>query len=612
MNKEETQFMNGDDVPNLESKPDVTHVEKQDGVPRDGGWGWVVVFGTFFNYVLLSGYIKSSGLFFVELLQKFHAPATQTTLLFAVRAATYSIAGFYVMNVCLDRFGARKLILIGGSLMSLSAILSSLANELASLICLQSILLAMGHAMLISPGQVLVGQYFDKRRSLALSISELGVSIGNFVIPPLISFLLQQYALSGTLLLYGGICLNSLPAAILHRPTSYFAKRHLRQLRHRREDEERDVEGSRCENGHRAERFSDVRKGSASADDDLESLSDVVIRVHPSRSDHDASKHEENGINLTKTTKSGHNASERNPKAACESNGVKGHYEVKYSQADSNDESLTPTPSTDLIQKDRNPSVEETAAGTDDKKRGGKSKQRCSSGRSLVKRVIDCPKAFILLIDLSLFRSPVFCLFMLYVTVSNIVSVPVDYLPALVGQNDVTESQAAQLLSIIGGLDLLCRVACCGVTYSGMLSASTLTLVSYVILAIVMQFVGFMTSFEHFVALAVVQGLMGSVGQCLFPVLVIEFVGVERMAKCIGFSQLVAGASMAGIYPLLGYIRDITGSYTAVYHVIGAGMLLSAIFLAFERPIRRLETKQQQRYNQSVTVEDQDTYHIQQ
>ncbi|XP_070204414.1 monocarboxylate transporter 12-like isoform X2 [Littorina saxatilis] len=508
MNKEETQFMNGDDVPNLESKPDVTHVEKQDGVPRDGGWGWVVVFGTFFNYVLLSGYIKSSGLFFVELLQKFHAPATQTTLLFAVRAATYSIAGFYVMNVCLDRFGARKLILIGGSLMSLSAILSSLANELASLICLQSILLAMGHAMLISPGQVLVGQYFDKRRSLALSISELGVSIGNFVIPPLISFLLQQYALSGTLLLYGGICLNSLPAAILHRPTSYFAKRHLRQLRHRREDEERDVE--------------------------------------------------------------------------------------------------------DLIQKDRNPSVEETAAGTDDKKRGGKSKQRCSSGRSLVKRVIDCPKAFILLIDLSLFRSPVFCLFMLYVTVSNIVSVPVDYLPALVGQNDVTESQAAQLLSIIGGLDLLCRVACCGVTYSGMLSASTLTLVSYVILAIVMQFVGFMTSFEHFVALAVVQGLMGSVGQCLFPVLVIEFVGVERMAKCIGFSQLVAGASMAGIYPLLGYIRDITGSYTAVYHVIGAGMLLSAIFLAFERPIRRLETKQQQRYNQSVTVEDQDTYHIQQ
>ena len=49
--------------------------------------------GIFINYVLLSGYLKSSGIFFVELLHKFHAPASQTALLFAIRSGAYSISG---------------------------------------------------------------------------------------------------------------------------------------------------------------------------------------------------------------------------------------------------------------------------------------------------------------------------------------------------------------------------------------------------------------------------------------------------------------------------------------------------------------------------------------
>ena len=45
------------------------------------------------NYVLLSGYLKSSGLFFVELLDKFQATATHTSLLFAIRHGVYSVGG---------------------------------------------------------------------------------------------------------------------------------------------------------------------------------------------------------------------------------------------------------------------------------------------------------------------------------------------------------------------------------------------------------------------------------------------------------------------------------------------------------------------------------------
>ena len=50
-------------------------------------------------------------------------------------------AGFCVMNVAMQRVGARKLVFIGGSLLALSAILSSLADQLMLIICLQAVLL---------------------------------------------------------------------------------------------------------------------------------------------------------------------------------------------------------------------------------------------------------------------------------------------------------------------------------------------------------------------------------------------------------------------------------------------------------------------------------------
>ena len=45
------------------------------------------------------------------------------------------------MNVAMQRVGARKLVFIGGSLLALSAILSSLADQLMLIICLQAVLL---------------------------------------------------------------------------------------------------------------------------------------------------------------------------------------------------------------------------------------------------------------------------------------------------------------------------------------------------------------------------------------------------------------------------------------------------------------------------------------
>ena len=175
-----------------------------------------------------------------------------------------------------------------------------------------------------------------------------------------------------------------------------------------------------------------------------------------------------------------------------------------------------------------------------------------SSFTRVIRGVQGCPRTVVALLDFSQFRNPMFVLFIIYSVFGNIVNSILDYLPALVQQKGLSESQAALLLGIYGGLDLVCRVSCAVIAHINKVRMTTLTMVTAAIVAVLMQFVRFMTKFEHFLVLVVLHGLLGGVGNCMFTVLVIEFVGLDSMAKCIGWNQLICGVSMAFLYPLLG------------------------------------------------------------
>ena len=48
--------------------------------------------GCFVNYILLAGYLKCLGVFYVELLHRFEAQATEAALIFSVRAGVVSVS----------------------------------------------------------------------------------------------------------------------------------------------------------------------------------------------------------------------------------------------------------------------------------------------------------------------------------------------------------------------------------------------------------------------------------------------------------------------------------------------------------------------------------------
>ncbi|KAL8581018.1 hypothetical protein ACOMHN_048052 [Nucella lapillus] len=543
----------------------------------------------FINYFFYAGYIKCYSLFYVELLHRFHANAAQTALFFSMRSGLLSISSLFVMNIMVVQLGERRTLLIGGFLVSLSGILPSFTNDLMAIICLQGICLGLGQSMLCSPGEVLVGAYFKKRRALALPLAKCGASIGGIVMPLLVTYFLQTYGLSGALLLTGGICMHTLATALLFRPTSFFTKHKIQQKEYQvtldkyaTADSDRETTQKllppnlQIENKNVTSIQLPFR---ASSDPDLSSVKKTRGMAERPGSLSNLSDHRWTrgvpALEMEWAVTAG--SQELAPKPPLSGGAVfrnsfsslpdcNGKLEDGFTMIEAG--GVCRLVSQDLRSSESLPE-----------------KQRCGK----------CSKASSFMLDCSLFRSPLFRLLLAYFVFFNAPNIMASYLPALASENGVTDSQNGLLLSVMGGLDLVCRLLCALVANAKFMRVPTMIIIAYVILGVASQFVRFLTSFYHFLALSMLLGLLGSVGNAMLPILVLEFVGLNHMGKALGFVILTCGAFSAISFPLLGYIRDVTGSYVPVYHVVGVTSIMAAGLLCLEKCVRRLESKDRQK-----------------
>jgi MFS family permease len=84
---------------------------------------------------------------------------------------------------------------------------STFAFSVETLFFTLGVLLGTADGLVYTPIVVGVGFYVDKRRALATGITLCGSGAGAFVFAPLISWLLETYALRGTFLIL--VCLFS-------------------------------------------------------------------------------------------------------------------------------------------------------------------------------------------------------------------------------------------------------------------------------------------------------------------------------------------------------------------------------------------------------------------
>ncbi|XP_048757283.2 monocarboxylate transporter 12-like isoform X2 [Ostrea edulis] len=128
------------------------------------------------------------------------------------------------MGIGIKYFTERTLV-VGGALFGLTSnIGSAFAPNSSTLFFTQGVLFGLSTTFAHLSSTLLVGKYFERRRGMANGIINLGGSIGGLAWPPVITYLLNDYGLQGTLLIVGAVCLHLIPVGLLMRPIDLGAK----------------------------------------------------------------------------------------------------------------------------------------------------------------------------------------------------------------------------------------------------------------------------------------------------------------------------------------------------------------------------------------------------
>ena len=74
-------------------------------------------------------------------------------------------------------------------------------------------------SLIYTPGYIIVVDYFEKKRALAMSLGTVATGFGAFF-PPVMLYLFETYGFTGAFVIMAAISLHSLLAGMLYRPIS--------------------------------------------------------------------------------------------------------------------------------------------------------------------------------------------------------------------------------------------------------------------------------------------------------------------------------------------------------------------------------------------------------
>jgi len=149
--------------------------------------GWVVVGVLSIALFLLMGTaFDLFGIFLVPLQQHFGWDRAQSSLLFTPMALLYA-ANMPVAGWLLDRFDARFVMATGAGFCGIGFVCASLSNSYASMMAAYVLIgIGIGLAAYV-PVTVVITNWFDRRRGLALGIALAGEFVGIMVMAPVLT-----------------------------------------------------------------------------------------------------------------------------------------------------------------------------------------------------------------------------------------------------------------------------------------------------------------------------------------------------------------------------------------------------------------------------------------
>ncbi|XP_052427076.1 monocarboxylate transporter 3 [Carassius gibelio] len=186
------------------------------GAP-DGGWGWIVLLGSFVITGFSYAFPKVISVYFKELMKDFDCGYSDTAWISSIMLAMLYGSG-PISSIMVNKFGCRPVMLVGGLLASGGMIIASFTSNIIQVYLTAGVITGLGLALNFQPSLIMLGSYFDKRRPLANGLAAAGSPVFLAVLSPLGQLLLSHYGWRGGFLITGGLLLNCCACGAIMRP----------------------------------------------------------------------------------------------------------------------------------------------------------------------------------------------------------------------------------------------------------------------------------------------------------------------------------------------------------------------------------------------------------
>ncbi|XP_060075684.1 monocarboxylate transporter 12-B-like [Ylistrum balloti] len=502
-------------------------------IPVDRGWAWMVLVGSFVISTINVGTEKSFGIFFIEFLRQFKGTVFMTAMINTVWNVVFSITAASVLLIGFKRLSIRISVFLGITLSALGYGISSFATGLEYLLVSQSILVGMGAAFNIPPIYILIGDYFDKKKGIANAVFVAGNSLGGVIMPPLYRYVFDEYGLRGGLIITSGIIFNSLVAAALLRPTTFYTDR-----------------------SPQKSSFGSVDNNSATTAKPDEENNDPS---HPFLAREEAAKHSANADN-TQTNDS--------------NEAVDSAMEEKLEKANT-DQSC---PFITIKEKAESSAICKISHIHD-------SNDTAHSEGCLVK----CKNK----IDCSLLKNVHFLLFLFIYCMGNVAMMCAHiYIPTYARDIGIEDQRIAIIVSLYCVSDFVGRIVAGFLSDQKWITAEQIVVLSQIVVGVVLQFTVYYTSFLRLLVFVAILGCTAGMIVALFPPMMLDIVGKDRYPSAMAIFILWICLFEGLAVPVLGYFRDINNTFHFSFHLMGATSFAAVGLLIIFCILKRKRSRQ--------------------
>jgi MFS transporter, OFA family, oxalate/formate antiporter len=158
---------------------------------------------TLFLYNSCLGVFLSYGVFFNRVSMQYNLPASATSIVFGIFAILFSISSL-LLGLFMGKKGPGKTIMIGGSLMALGLVLSSIANSYASLVLAYGVVGGLGSGAMWMPTSYVVFDRFDPASTRWVTgFVSTGTAVGLLFFAPLENYLIVTWSMQASFLIVG-------------------------------------------------------------------------------------------------------------------------------------------------------------------------------------------------------------------------------------------------------------------------------------------------------------------------------------------------------------------------------------------------------------------------